>query len=100
MEYKNHVNLGTFECTTGQLWVTDPCYEPGTWCQAKLESVRKGTFGAYIRTTDEKSWGERVTDLLIAHAGVAGIDPDDERFTPSLLPVGDGLLIAVLRPRT
>ena len=24
---------------------------------------------------------------------------DDERFTPSLLPVGDGLLVAVLRPR-
>lgn len=24
---------------------------------------------------------------------------DDERFTPTLLPVGDGLLVAVLRPR-
>ena len=24
---------------------------------------------------------------------------DDERFTPSLLPVGDGLLVAVLRAR-
>jgi predicted O-methyltransferase YrrM len=25
---------------------------------------------------------------------------EDERFTPTLLPVGDGLLVAVLRPRS
>lgn len=81
MNIKNTANLGTFECKTGTLWVTDPCYDPGTWCQAKLESVRKGTFGAFTRISDEADWGDRVVDLLIVHTDIGVLDPEDERFT-------------------
>lgn len=54
---------------------------------------------------DNALWHDKVADpaqrdpQTIDLRALVNAVRDDERFTPSLLPVGDGLLVAVLRPR-
>jgi predicted O-methyltransferase YrrM len=55
---------------------------------------------------DNALWHDKVADpaqrdpQTIALRALVTSVRDDERFTPSLLPVGDGLLVAVLRDRS
>lgn len=54
---------------------------------------------------DNALWHDKVADpaqrdpQTIDLRALVTVLRDDERFTPALLPVGDGLLVAVLRPR-
>lgn len=41
-------NLGNFEMESGTCFVTDPLYDVGTWCQRKLENVKKGIWFVHL----------------------------------------------------
>jgi len=57
----------TFQVESGSLYVTDPCYDKGTWCQALLDNVRNGTWRMHMEHTNEGDWGRRVSELICAH---------------------------------
>lgn len=59
--------LGEFKVTSGELFVTDPCYEPGTWCQGKLTNVINGTWIASTVIEDCGSWGNRNVSIRAVH---------------------------------
>jgi hypothetical protein len=61
--------IGEFEVTSGKLFVTDPCYERGTWCAGTLDNVSKGTWQAYAVMGDR---GNRVMQLSIRKKGTRG----------------------------
>lgn len=62
--------MNTFEVTSGALRVTDPCYDMDTWCAGTIANVKNGTWAAGIVTSDEDSWGVRVSRLCIKHVDV------------------------------
>jgi len=53
----------TFEIQTGKVYVSDPCYEVGTWCQLHLEKVRTGTWQMDMEHDDH----EVVSALVCRH---------------------------------
>lgn len=66
---KKKYELGTIELSNS-VYVSDPCYRVGTWCQALIEGIKPGKYYGFIYKKDfgEKCWeGIRVTDLWIAH---------------------------------
>lgn len=61
-------NLGTFEVTTGELVVSDPCYDLGTWCMGALKNVKKGKWHAVSMIEDNE---ERNAALFIYHDSIS-----------------------------
>lgn len=59
--------LGTFEIKSGSVIVSDHCYEVGAWCQAKIDNVETGEWLAFVKQSDEGSWGIRNAELIIFH---------------------------------
>ena len=59
------IEFGHFIVKSAELWVTDPAYEAGTWCQGKLINVANGRWQAEILWRDEGDWGRRVMELRI-----------------------------------
>ena len=56
--------LGTFNMDSDTAVVTDPCYDLGTWCQAKIENVLQGTWKGYLyRKPDEYALRFRDQDI-------------------------------------
>src|SRR5690349_8432684 len=55
--------LGTFNVTSGKMYVSDPCYSRDTWCQGLLENVKNGVWKAAVvkGTTD---WGDRCWEVF------------------------------------
>lgn len=62
--------MSTFQITSTTMYVTDPCYNPGIWCQAWLENVRNGTWHVIVDRQKKGMWGERVVSLEVRHADV------------------------------
>jgi hypothetical protein len=58
------------------VYVSDPCYMPGTWCQAVVNGLRRGKWIGYMNKKTIKSWGIRVTDLWIVHQDYPNIFPN------------------------
>ena len=48
------------------VYVSDPCYSIGTWCQALLVGVVPGYYRAFINKA-ETDWYERITDLWVVN---------------------------------
>ena len=65
--YAESVDLGTFDVVSGKLTVSDPCYEPGTWCAGELRNVLTGTWNAMAVTVDVGEWGDRISRLIVYH---------------------------------
>lgn len=61
------VSLGEFQVVSGELIVSDPCYEPGTWCMGRLKNMRPGRWNAAASIADMGVWGERVSHLSVWH---------------------------------
>lgn len=57
----------TFTVNSGKLTVSDPCYDPGTWCSGTIDNVLNGTWKAILRADAFGSWGERVSELVAYH---------------------------------
>ena len=50
------------------VFVSDPIYSPGIWCQAAIEGIKSGKWIGFMHKKDTgKDWGIRVTDLWITH---------------------------------
>ncbi len=60
-------NIGKFKIKSGKIIITDPCYEKGIWCQERAENVKKGTWSAYIKKTNDQLFGERISELIAVH---------------------------------
>lgn len=45
---KFHPSIKTFVVGSGALRVTDPCYEPDTWCSGQLDNVLNGNWKAAV----------------------------------------------------
>jgi len=61
------INLGTFECVSGNFDISDPCYAKDVWCRGVLENVKKGTWIAEIEKAEYGDWGERIWILSAKH---------------------------------
>lgn len=59
--------LGEFECVSGTLRVSDPCYEDlKTWCSGQLLKCKIGKWKAFVQYSNEDDWGLRVCKLMIS----------------------------------
>jgi len=58
-----HIKIGEFEVTGNVLTVSDPCYEPGTWCAGEIPDAKPGIWEAHIGIRHDKKWGDRVAYL-------------------------------------
>lgn len=67
MKYYTEHDLGNFVIRSGNVIVSDPCYERGTWCAGNLSNVKKGVWHSSTLKTDEGAWGNNRTAVLIAH---------------------------------
>lgn len=59
--------IGNFDVTSGELMVSDPCYERGAWCHGVVQNVVNGKWSAHMETLNNKQtngWGERVSELV------------------------------------
>lgn len=61
------MELGSFEMVSGQLAVSDPCYDPDVWCRGELTNAANGVWNASIVTHNCGEWGQRVAKLTIVH---------------------------------
>ena len=50
----------------GDILVTDPCYDIGTWCSGAIK-VKPGKYKAFVKKCFVKNWGERIQSLFIVH---------------------------------
>ena len=69
MSKKYKQELGTIELGD-KVYVSDPCYRVGTWCQAFVEGLKPGKYYGFMYKKDFGPGGFggiRVTDLWIAH---------------------------------
>lgn len=74
LETKAHlVRLGTFECKSGKLWASDPCYEQDPDLGIHLDGA-KGTWTAWSTRRGCGDWGDRCSCILIARDGADPIE--------------------------
>ena len=66
MQNEDRFDLGTFEVVSGRLIVTDPCYSEDLWCCNALETVRNGTWNAYVVYNGADSY-PHVVRLIAEH---------------------------------
>jgi len=68
--HRNFVPIGKFIISSGKVYITDPCYAPGTWCQGVMENVKNGIWNAEIAISDEEDWGKRCAMLRATYSGI------------------------------
>lgn len=74
---KEKYALGTIELGT-EVYVSDPCYRVGTWCQALVKGMKPGKYHGFMykQNFGTAPWqGRRVTDLWIAHESKVDLFP-------------------------
>ena len=54
-----------FNVTSGKMVCSDPCYELDTWCLGVIDNVKNGKWEAGIETSNEGSWGQRISYLWV-----------------------------------
>jgi len=57
-------SIGIFHITSGDVIISDPCYEKGIWCQGVLHNVMKGEWKAYLLESDNDD-DIRVAELIV-----------------------------------
>lgn len=55
---------------SGEVIVSDPCYEVPTWCQEIIRNVRPGVYDTEAEISDEGDWGQRVKSLTVLHESI------------------------------
>lgn len=68
------IHIGKFELLTGKVLVTDPCYDPGTWCAGELNNMKTGIWTGFIdywcnngEYSGKKYTEQRVGNLIAYH---------------------------------
>lgn len=74
-------NIAAFVIRSGAMRVTDPCYEPGTWCSGQLDNVMNGPWkaqvGKHLDSIDMESsqkWLKELKELQAQKIKEAGDD--------------------------
>lgn len=57
--------IGTIKMENN-VYITDPCYEPGAWCSGKVENVKTGVWKCF-RKVAYTDWGFRIAELIVRH---------------------------------
>jgi len=57
-----------FMVVSGNVRVTDPCYDADTWCSTNVNNVKNGTWNAFVKKQSEGMWGERCAELFVWHS--------------------------------
>ncbi|OAB48036.1 DUF4241 domain-containing protein [Paenibacillus antarcticus] len=67
------IQLGDFEITSGQIVVSDPCYELNrdTIIMGVLDNVLNGTWVGQVGKMEVRDWGEACSKLSAFHSSVA-----------------------------
>ena len=60
-----------------KVYISDPCYQIMTWCQAYLSDVLPGEYACFI-----KMFEERVAELLVVHKDFLGIHHNEAEEVP------------------
>lgn len=50
-----------------EVMVSDPCYQPGTWCQGIIKNMKPGQYMVGGEVLDCDSWGKRIAKICIIH---------------------------------
>lgn len=80
-------HIGEFHCESGDLRVSDPCYDTGVWCAGVVNHCRTGKWLASVRKQDCGDWGRRNASLIVTHEqGGSG----DEETAPFEVGVDSG----------
>lgn len=72
------VDFGTFNVTSGELVLSDPCYGMEVWCMKKVDSVKNGIWKFYGIQSDEGIFGIRVSAFYAVHIDAEDISVDLE----------------------
>jgi hypothetical protein len=56
-----------FTVESGEIRVSDPCYDRDTWCNFSIKA-KKGEWNAFVELKDLGSWGERVGSIVAEHS--------------------------------
>lgn len=79
-------HVGDFRIESGRVYVSDPCYEKGTWCQALVDGVKNGTWEAHIDNRDEGRPGL----LRVFHENFSDLNSLECSIIPNEIGVDSG----------
>lgn len=60
---KTKTTIDSFKVSSGRVAVSDPCYD----CASVDVQAKNGDWVGYAETSDEGSWGKRVSKILVHH---------------------------------
>jgi hypothetical protein len=64
----------SFDVTSGKVNLSDPCYDPGTWCAAFNIPAANGKWNVEIEHQDFGQWGVRNKSFIAYHQESSGGD--------------------------
>jgi hypothetical protein len=70
-------SVGQFQCESGVLRITDPCYSKGTRCAGTVANCRQGNWIAEVDRRWCGAWGSRISRLTVTHE-LGGVGADEE----------------------
>lgn len=56
--------IGKFNTESDVLRITDPCYDKNVWCSGILNNCNIGEWTSFLKYSDEKNWGIRVSEIM------------------------------------
>ena len=59
-----------------EVMISDPCYEPGTWCQGIVKNMLPGSYRVGGEIVDCDTWGRRVSKIWILHEEYSEAPPN------------------------
>lgn len=80
--------LGEFEIVSGDVIVSDPCYEPDAWCTLTLRQVQTGTWRGSVILKKEQDWGVRPAALIASHTSLKGKSQKTLKFQQEDADIG------------
>jgi len=67
MQRVGTIRVGEFECISGVLRVSDPCYDTDTWCAGEIGNAKLGKWVAQVVKKPLFNWGNRIFSLVATH---------------------------------
>lgn len=77
--------IGLFKVKSGNLRITDPCYDKGTWCSGVLDDCKIGTWETFYKLDDT---GNKVSELLAFYSDISSRTLKSEKWLEQSIDVG------------
>lgn len=77
--------IGTFKIESGEVMISDPCYDVDTWCNGTIEGVKKGKWNASVEK-DKKDG--RCMRLIAWHSDITMPDVSSYKWGMEDITVG------------